>query len=188
MKELLLGTILGGLIAFFWGAFSWMVLSWHDQTLFAFSDEDKVAQVLLEQAGEDGVYVLPNFHQHKEGAGPKEAEAQMHQRMRKGPFAFVSVRRGGTDPDMKEEMGFGLANQFLAAFLIILLLKKTSGLSYWGRVGFVVLLAATASVLCHLPYYNWWGFPAHYTLIYVLELIIGWFLSGLVIAKVVACR
>jgi hypothetical protein len=36
----------------------------------------------------------------------------------------------------------------------------------------------------HVPYWNWWSFPEEYTLVAMADLAVGWFLAGLVIARV----
>jgi hypothetical protein len=56
--------------------------------------------------------------------------------------------------------------------------------SYWHRVGFLVVVAVTAGVICHVSDWNWWGFSAGYTAVAFADLIIGWTLAGMVIAKV----
>jgi len=62
VKKLLLGTVLGGLIVFAWGAISWMVLPWHAATLQAFTNEAAVSKVIQANAPQPGVYFLPNPH------------------------------------------------------------------------------------------------------------------------------
>jgi hypothetical protein len=39
-----------------------------------------------------------------------------------------------------------------------------------------------------LPYWNWWHFPAGYTLVCAADLLIGRLLAGLVLARLAAPR
>jgi hypothetical protein len=59
MKSLVLGTILGGLVAFLWSSVSWEVIGWHEKTLQTFQNEDEVSAVIASHATKSGVYLLP---------------------------------------------------------------------------------------------------------------------------------
>ena len=43
MRRLVLGTILGGLVAFVWSSVSWEILGWHEKTMVTFQNEDDVS-------------------------------------------------------------------------------------------------------------------------------------------------
>ncbi len=190
LKSLVLGSLLGGLVLFIWGAVSWMVLPWHMATLKKFKDEGAVAQVFVANAPESGEYILPNAHQHESGlpdAQRKAAEESAMTRMMQGPFMFSSISLRGTK-NMGTSMGIGMANQILAALLATGLLLKTAGLTFGGRVGFVMTLGLLAGVVINLQHWNWWQFSTAYTAVAFGDLLIGWFLAGLVIAKVVPAR
>ena len=58
-RSFLMGGFVGGVVLFVWGAVSWMVLPWHNMTLNTFTDEDKVANVLIANAPVRGIYVYP---------------------------------------------------------------------------------------------------------------------------------
>src|SRR5207247_11435356 len=72
----------------------------------------------------------------------------------------------------------------VSSFLATSLLMNTTLPGYWPRVGFLVVLALTAVVICHVPDWNWWGFSAGYTAVAFADLLIGWTLAGLAIVKV----
>ena len=89
---------------------------------------------------------------------------------------------------MPLHMAVGLGIQILGAGLVtgLLLLVKKPKTSFTEKLGFVILFALAAGVICHLPFWNWWGFNVRFTLLSLADLLIGWFLAGLVIAKVVS--
>lgn len=185
-KPLLLGRLFGGLVLFAWGAVSWMVLPWHMMTFEKFKDEATVAQVLSANASSPGVYILPNAHQHEPGmteAQQKAAEEDAMKRGAQGPFMLASITLHGWG-SMGTAMLVGLLTQIAGALLATWLLLKAGGLQYWGRVVFLVVFALTVAVLAHVPYWNWWNFSTSYTLVAFADLLIGWGLAGLVIAKV----
>ncbi len=187
MKTLLKGGILGGLIVFLWGSFSWMVLPFHGKNLSHFQDETAVERALISNAFESGVYVLP--HADKEMTNSSDPQIRRlgrrkQERMAKGPFAFVVMSLRGTGA-MSVLMLRGLAIQMVGALLMTWLLMQTGPISYRRRVFFVMVVAAAAGVLGHLPQWNWWGFPDRFILLEMLDLLAAWFLAGLVLAKVV---
>jgi hypothetical protein len=185
-KSLALGGLLGGIVLFVWGAISYMALPWHAMTLEKFTDEGAVAQALTANASDSGMYILPNPHKHKPGmttAQQKAAEEGARTRMMQGPFLFAAVSLGGTR-DMGQAMLLNVMSNILAAALVTWLLLQTANLSYRRRVGFVVVVALAAGVVAHVPFWIWWKFSTSFTLVEFADLIIGWGLAGLLIAKV----
>jgi hypothetical protein len=209
LKALSLGGLIGGLVLFAWGVVSWMLLPWHLATLEKFKDEAKVAQALTANATKSGVYLLPNVHKHEPGMPEakakkaeakgkkaeakqkkaeverKKAEAEGMKRMIQGPFMFAAVSLQGTSGS-GAALPIQLVTSIVSAILATWLLMNATLPSYWHRVGFLVVVAVTAGVICHVPDWNWWGFSAGYTAVAFADLIIGWTLAGMVIAKVTA--
>ncbi len=52
---------------------------------------------------------------------------------------------------------------------------------FFGKAVFVALFGLFAGVEIDLSYWNWYGFPTSYTLSYIVQHVIGWFLAGLVL-------
>jgi hypothetical protein len=189
MKSLILGTILGGLVAFLWSSVSWEVLTWHEKTLLTFHDEDDVATVVAGHTTQSGTYLLPGGPS-REGMTreqKKAAEAAQMQKMQKGPVMFAAVRREGFGSYSR-----GLITQVLcelaAAFLLTWLLLQTRGLSYGRRVAFLAVAGLAAGVIADLSNWNWWGFSGTYTAVNVVDYTLTWLLAGLVIAAVAKPR
>jgi hypothetical protein len=179
MKLLLKGAILGGVIVFLWSAISWMVLPWHAAVVNDFTDEAAVAEVIKANAPRPGMYVLPSM---------KSSDATTMERRREGPFLFASVRPGRFDFSMPMLMLNSLLIQIAGAFVLTALLLTSRHLTYPGRVLFVVVVTTTGGILSHMAYWNWWEFSGAYTLVTLADLVIGWFLGGLVISWVVEAR
>jgi len=185
-KSLVLGGLLGGLALFVWGSISWMVLPWHMMTLEKFKDEATVAQALSANAVVSGVYLLPNPHKYDPGMTEeqkKAEEAEGVKRMIQGPSMFAAVSLSGAG-NMGHPLLITLLGNILSALLATWMLLKTNGLRYLGRVGFVMLITLTTAIVAYLPDWTWWRFSTSFTAVGVADLLIGWFLAGLVIAKV----
>ncbi len=168
------GSILGGLIFFFFGFISWSFLPFHLGALKSFSNGDAVIQAVQSNATQSGIYVAPAM-----GDDPAAQE-----KMARGPFVFASVRVGPLG-NMGWFFGRQLLTQMLGAMLISWLLLQSKLTAYGSRVLFVVVIAVTVGVLGELPNWNWWGFSTSYVLADFVDLIVGWGLAGLVMAKVV---
>jgi hypothetical protein len=189
IRSLVLGTILGGLVAFLWSSISWEGIGWHERTLLTFQNEDDVSTAIASHMKQSGTYLLP--------AGPpqagmnaeqkKAAQAVLMQKMQKGPVMFAAIRRDGFGSFTR-----GLITQILiqmaGALLLTWLLLQTSGSSYARRVAFLAVAGLAASVIADLPNWNWWGFSGAYTVVNLIDSTITWFLAGLVIAKVARPR
>lgn len=187
-KRVILGGVLGGLVMFLWGAFSWMVLPWHDLTIGTFSEESAIAGAVLAQAPRDGVYLLPNARQQDPRLTPEEkvqALSMAKERMQTGPFVFMSVVRGGVTPENPMLFVRSLIIHVVGATLITMLLVQTRGLRFWCRVGFVETAGIAIAIFATLPLWNWWQFPLPYTLVNFADFVIAAILAGLVIAWVV---
>lgn len=156
-----------------WSVFSWMVLPWHNAVIHKFPEEDIVAVTIQSQAPRSGVYVVPG-----PGGEPETALAKMA----KGPILFLSVRREGTQ-GMAPMMLFHLISSILIAFVVGWLLDGAKLVHYWARVGRVVLLVGIGGFLTHGAYWNWWYFSLPYSLVTYVDLLIGWFLGGLLLAR-----
>lgn len=190
MKSLALSGVLGGLVLFVWGAVSYMVLPWHSMTLNKFKDEGAVAQALVVNASESGMYILPNPHRHDPSlteAQRKAAEEEGMKRMMEGPFMFASVSLTGTR-EMGPALLFNAIGNVVSAALAAWLLSQAVPVLYWRRVGFVVVLALATAVIAHYPSWVWWRFSESFTLVECADLLIGWSLAGLVIAKIIPAR
>lgn len=167
-----------GLLVFLWGAVSWMVLPWHERSLRGFADKPAVIDAIRQQSPASGIYLLPN---PRAAADPEQGKA----RMRQGPMMFAAVNLEGADPDSMLPYLATLLVYIAAACLISLLLFQSSGISYAGRVLFVVLAGLVVGLLGHAPNLIWWGFAVDYTLLEIADLIIGWLLAGLAIAYII---
>jgi len=184
-KSLILGTILGGLMAFVWSSVSWELIGWHEKTMLGFQNEDDVAVVISSHATQDGTYILPSVPPTA-GMTPeqkKSALAAVMQKMQTGPIMVAAVRRGGFG-SYSQGLLVQLLSLMAAALLLTWLLLQTSGLSYARRVSFLAIVGLAASVIVDLPNWNWWGFSGAFTAVNLADSTLTWLVAGLVIAKV----
>lgn len=177
LKKLILAAVLGGLTAFVWGAVSHMALGFGESSIMTLQEEDATAQALVQRAPQSGMYMYPK--------GGSEEEAM--QKMASGPMVFMAVRREGM-PSLATPMLSQLLIEMLGALLFAWLLTRTTGLSYLASAAFVALVALAGALVCLLPMWNWYGFSFSFVAWDLLDGVIGGFLTGLVIAKVMQSK
>lgn len=183
MRTIVLGTVLGGIVLFAWSFFSWTVLPWHLSVFRGFSNEDALTPLLLAGAKESGMYTVPGMLE----GGSKEQQKAMEDKLAKGPFLFAALRPGpiGSTASM-------FINQILlqlgVALVATLLLMQVRLAGYLARAGFVASVGLAGALAAFLPESNWWGFSASYTAVNVADMVIGFGLAGLALAKIVPVR
>lgn len=176
-------AVIGGLIVFIWGIFSWMVFPWHQSCFNKFTNESSVASAIRDNAPVNGVYVLPNTFGYNDQTSQSEMKRGMDM-MENGPFMFAVVRPFGIGKMSIKPFIFQLIIQIIGAFILTWMLMQTKGLSFKKTVGFCTLFGLSVGILSQLPDWNWWGFSIGYIFANLIDFIIGWWLAGLAIAKV----
>lgn len=180
-KTIVRGAVVGGIILFIWGFISWMVLPWHNATMMRFTNERDVARVIQDNAPIDGMYMLPSCQGNDNS---EQARADFRQKLENGPFVFAAVRPNGMGGMHAGHFIKSLIIQIIAAAVATWLLTRTRGLDYLQRVGFVTMVAFFAGVAVMLPAWNWMGYTTGYTIIGIIDLLIGWTLAGFALAKI----
>jgi hypothetical protein len=180
-KKLVLGAVLGGLTLFVWGAISHMLLPTSEWVLHGFANEEAVKQAIVTNTPQSGVYFLPYVDTAE--MSEEQQEARMEEAMR-GPVIFASVRLGPS-ASFGTLLVIQLLIEMLGALIATALLLQAKPLAYGGRVGFVAGIAAVVAVAGNLPEWNWYNFSTPYTLAEMFDLLVGWTLAGLVLAKIV---
>lgn len=187
IRQLALGTILGGIVLFFWSFIAWTFIPWPGEPLRAFTNEDAMLAAIKANAPRSGNYLLPIQVKRTPEMTDQQyqkAEQDASNRMAQGPMIFASVRL--------EPMG-SFAKYLIIAFLYSLvlallacvLLLQTSGLSYKGRVVFITILGVIIFLGGHADEWNWWSFSNAYIGMQLGVIVIGWLLAALAIGAFV---
>ena len=178
-KQLILGSVLGGIVLFVWSFIAWTFIPWPGEPLRSFTNEGAVEQAIVSNAPVSGMYILPN--PHKTGVTPEQQTAAEEKLMR-GPMVFASVRLGAMRP-FPVLLITQLLVYIISALIVTFLLLKTVGLSYGQRVIFVTVCGLLIFLGGKMDEWVWWSFSTTYVLIELVVLVVGWTLAGLVIAK-----
>lgn len=186
MNRILLGGLAGGVIMFFWGFVTHMLLPFGTLDVHQFTNEDSAIAAMKASAGDSGgVYLFPGLDMNKE---PSQAEQDAWAaRVRSGPRGMLVYRAEGMEPSMGRWLGIEFATNLAAALVAAFLLARIGG-SYGSRVVSIGLLGLIAWLSINVSYWNWYAFPTGFVLGESVEQIGGWLLSGLAMAKIVPAQ
>jgi len=171
--RILLAGLLGGIAMYVWSTVAHVATPLGTIGISTLPDEQVTMNALAASIVEQrGLFLFPAPRQGAPVAGaPTE-----------GPFGLLVYRphaRYALNPaNLIIEFLTELAETMIAA----LLLSFVALSGYAARVGFVVLVGVTAAITTNLPYWNWYGFPTNYTLVYSFIEVVGYLAAGLVIA------
>ncbi len=185
-KRILLGGILAGVTYFVWGALSHMALGLGEVGIRSIPNETVVMAPMRENIRQAGFYFFPGMEQAA-GASDEQKKAstrQWEEKIRQGPWGVLIYHPTGAEPISLTQLGGELASNIamavIAAFLLARVFAGVSGLL--ARAGMTALLGAISSLDVHFSYWNWYGFPASFSLAAATDALVGWFLAGLVLA------
>ena len=174
-------AILAGIIVWVWTGISWKILPWHQAATKQFRNETEVAQVIKENATTKGVYRLPGFFVDK-GIG-HGGMSDIKEYFKRGPYFFGAVQPEGRDISYPMMHFLSLMCDILAAFIVCWLILKAKGLSFWNQVGLAMLVGLFAGIVLCRNEWVWGGYSLGFAMVSVMDLLIGWFFGGIVIAK-----
>jgi len=160
LRYLVTAAVVGGIVSFGWGAVSHLALNLEGREFKAFADSNAVVQTVKANAPENGVYF--------DG---------------RGLFAAVSFRQ---DLGQRYE---SLTGSFLRQLLVemavvlvlawvLLRLPPMTALQTGILFGIVALAAGMEQLV---PMHIWFGFPHSIIAAEGIDLIVGWFVVGLVL-------
>lgn len=187
MKKLIFVAVVGGLTLFLWGFISHSLLRWYDPQFRTFTNQEDVESAIVSGVSGSGLYLLPNLtpqQQSLPSAERADAEQEMMERLFRGPMVFAVVRVGPSAP-FPVLLLIQLGISFLAALTAAWLLQQARLVTYGRRLFFVAALSLPIILWAKLPAWNWWSFPAAFTFVESVDVLIGWTLLGAVLGRMI---
>jgi hypothetical protein len=176
MSKILVGGIAGGVVLFLWGAFSHMVLPLGEVGVRTIPDEPALMEAMRMSMSEGGFYLFPG-----EGArGSEDERAAWTARHRQGPTGVIVYHPTGKEPMPPSMLLTELVSDILAALIAAFVVSRLAG-ARWFRLQVVILLGLLAWLAVDVPYWNWYRFPADFTLAALVDAIVAWTLVGFVV-------
>jgi hypothetical protein len=183
--RIIIAAIVGGIVMFVWGAASHMLTPIGEMGLKTTPNEAPIVSALQSNLNEPGFYFIPGMDMHKEVSA--EEQAAWTARYEKGPNAIVIYQPTGETPMSPKQLGTEFISNILAALVVALLMTWTVG-SFAKRVAMATLVGLTAWLSIDVSYWNWYHFPIGMITGELLEQVIGWLLTGFVMAFILRNR
>ncbi len=173
-KSVVKGALLAGVIVFVWNFLSWMVLPWHKDTFKKFTNEQNVSAAIKANAPTPGIYCITG--EPAKTPHPREGSVR-------GPFVFAAVNPAGVDMACPRFLVIGLLTQIVAGGVLGAILHLSCCQNFWKKVNIVLLLCVFTGLVAYVPNWNWLQFPADYMFQVWIDLVVGWFLAALALAR-----
>ena len=185
MIRIIIAAIVGGFVMFCWGAFSHMVLPFAEAGIKFIPNEAVVTAALESNIKEPGFYFLPGMENiHTATAEQQAAWAAKHE---KGPTATIIYHPTGETPMSPRQLGTEFGSNVLAA-LFVAWIMSLSSVSFLGRVIIATLVGAAGWASISLSQWNWYRFPKEVILAEGFDQVVGWLITGIVMAIFVRGR
>ena len=187
MKRLITGGIVGGITLFMWGFVSWVVLTWHFDTVRHDSSVMAVVEDIEDNLQETGVYYFPPMTTMRPDETEMEAYTELH---KNSPSGMIFYNAEHLDPMSPSRLFVGfLVDVGAALFATLLLIVALPSLpKYWGRVVYVAALGVFAIFAIRMVDGVFFNLPIRWTVNQTLDTAISWILVGLVLAAIVRPR
>ena len=177
--RIIIAAIAGGLIVFVWSAVAHIVTPLGTMGISSLPD------AMLPSVGgvpASGMYFFPGMEMtHRPTAEERKA---FEAKLAGGPSGLLIIKKSGGEGMTPKTLGSELASNIIAALIAAILVSFMVGA--WLKRAFAVALFGLFGVVSLLvSYWIWYGFPGTYVAGELITEVVGWFLAGLAIAKIV---
>ncbi len=188
--RIVIAAVASAVIVFMWGFLSWGLLQIWSGQVQNLPDDERVTAVLMDAIPADGAYFFPPMPADARSAdsavrtAAQEAWAEKH---RRGPIGMVLINRAGKEPMAPKVFIAGLATNFLNGILLAIVVSAVarSGANFGTRFFVGVAVALFAVLSTHVSNWNWFHFPADWTMAVGVDHLIGWGIAAVVTALIV---
>jgi hypothetical protein len=184
--RIIVAGVLGGMAMFIWTSIAHMVLPLGEAGIKEIPNEAAVLAAMRTNLGDkSGLYIFPgpgvgeNATHHEK----QEAMKKAMEKLKTGPSGIL-MYNSARPFSLGRYLGIEFVTEVLEAILAVLLLAQTGIASFGGRVGFVTVTGLVAAITTNVSYWNWYGFPAVYTVSYMSIQVVGFICVGLVAALI----
>jgi hypothetical protein len=177
LKKILLAALLGGLAMFIWSFVVHSVLPIGEAGISTLPNEEIVLKSLKENIPEKGFYFFPGMIEGTD-------EDTWMEKYKAGPVGIMMIHPAGREPMMPSQLLLELLSDIIVLIIAGFLLSKALDKlpSFGSRVFFILLIGVIPFLVADFSYWNWYGFPAVYSLGQLTDQVIGFFLAGLIAA------
>src|SRR5258707_46054 len=184
-RQILVAGVTGGVIVFVLSALQNAVLPAAEPK--AMPDQPAILAA-LRSIPQAGFYFFPGRGLSRSMTPEQKTAAQTDylRLFREGPVGVVAYSPGGSEFHFGRQLAVQLLLSLIAALAAASILAvMVTTTTYGGRVGIMCLLGIFAFGYLEPQYWNWYGFPATYTITRVFGGVATWTISGAAMAAIV---
>lgn len=178
MVKTVAGVVFGAIAYFVWGTLSWTVIPWHNSVVKSLPQEQLISDTLKTVIPASGFYIYPTMAVEETTMDPRS----FAKKYKKGPTGIIVFSAGGKSWMSARNfmVGFLAAFGISAVVMVLLSFTKERIKTVVGRVALTTSVGLVVFLSAHLPYWNWFSFPTHFTEIALVDTLISFFVLGLV--------
>jgi hypothetical protein len=176
-KREILAVLLGAVGMFVWGFIAHTMLPLGEAGVREIPNDQTVLTPMQTTLGStDGFYIFPSTG----GGTNQEKMEQYSKKLASSPNGILVYHPAGGSIIVGRQLTIEFLTQVLVALLAIALLKRARVYGFASILGFITLIGLIATVMTNIQYWNWYGFPAVYTLGYMTSQFVGFLIFGLI--------
>lgn len=180
MKRIIVGGLVGGIVFFIWSA----IIHMSPLGMMGITSlPDGVYDTLKADLPNSGFYFFPGVVSNP----TPEQQKAWEEKLKAGPYGILVYTAGPGAAMAPKQLIGELLSDIVAAFIASCIIAMIAA-PYVKRAAVVALLGVFGWVSLLLSYWIWYNFPTVYILGEGFGEIVGWFIAGLVIAKLVPPR
>jgi hypothetical protein len=176
MKRILLTGVLAGLAMYVWSSVAHIALPLGQVGVKEIPNEQPVITAMSGSLNQSGLYIYPAM-------GTDRNMQHYMEKLKSSPSGLLIYHPPGATGMTPAMLATELGIEIFVSILAVWLLAQTSIATYRGRVVFVSAVGLVACLMTNVQYWNWYGFPADYTINYMFVQLVGFIIAGLVAAK-----
>lgn len=182
--RVLLAGIVGGLVAFFCGAFNHMVLDWGNRAFTPIKDPARVKAFFKEENFSPGIYQFPAMPKGTPKEKTDEVMKALNEEYKEGPAALIIVQPTGQDMMGLDTLGMELLTNIGCA-LIVAWIAAQCRPGYFNRFLVVLLAGLFGWLSISESYHIWYRFPWEFIRDELYGSISEWSIAGLFITMII---
>jgi hypothetical protein len=181
-----IAALVAGIAMYFWMSLAHVVLPLGRIGISEINtNEAAVLSTMRTSLGaKPGMYHFPSFGDFSKPDSMKMYDAKLVD----SPSGLLIYNPPGAHSLTPRQLICEFLVELLEAALAVYLMTLTRITGIAGRVGFVTLVGLLASLATNVSYWNWYGFPASYTLAYMSTQIVGFLVAGTVASLILRNR
>jgi hypothetical protein len=188
LKRILIAGLLAGLVLFVWEFAAHEFLPLGEAGFQPLPNEAATLAVMRDAIRQPGLYLFPapEFQPDMTTAQKQEAMQKSMDRALTGPTGLMVFHPNGVpfsfSRNLAIQFGADVVVMWICAWILALVTRSAS---YWQLVIIAMLLGFIPVLRTEIPYWNWYNFPAVYTLSQTVIHVVGLTLGGMILAKLV---